>query len=345
MRRRIRQLLKTGAALAAGAFVSPGELRAQYADLACEASPSFPTVTGSTVTDACVKARDLFVFIAPQVGVAISGGNPIPGAGGTLGGLGKRELSVRLIAVEGWLPRNSLSLNTGGATLGGDFGAARTALPVPAADLALGLYAGVPVGLTNVGGVDLLLGATYLPSASRDAFSFDPQNAGFGYAYGVRVGALQESSIVPGVSVSWQRRQLPKSEFDYTSSDDTLRVSDIEVRSDAIRLVVSKRFAFFGLAAGVGQDRIRSSSSMNAVVNQPVLGNPVRQLVSLTGLRQSVSRNTAFLNASVGILAARVVGEIGWSNAGTSTSISNQFGGRRPNEGYRYGSLGITARF
>lgn len=291
----------------------------------------------------CQKARDLFRFVTPQIGVALSGGNPIPGDAGSLGRLGKVALSARIVAVEGFLPRNSVPLSFSSAT--SDFGAARTIVPLPAVDAAIGVFPGVPFGLTNVGGVDLLLGATLLPSVSRNAFELDPSNGGLGFSYGLRVGVLQESTLVPGLGVSWQRRELPRTDFAYRSNDDSLQVDGTQVRSNALRLVVSKRLALFGLAAGIGQDRIESSSTMTGVINERVNNTAGRYSVSLTGLHESTKRNTAFVNASFSILAARIVAEYGWSGAGTISSTVNGFGGRGANERYRYGSVGLTARF
>ncbi len=147
------------------------------------------------------------------------------------------------------------------------------------------------------------------------------------------------------MSVSWQRRQLPTTDFSYTPANDTLIVDGTSVRSDALRVVVSKRIALFGLAAGIGQDHIEGESEMRAVVNETVGGTPLRQTVSLTGLRESTTRKTAFVNASFSLLVFRIVGEYGWSSAGSLRSTVNSFGGRSANEGYRYGSLGISARF
>ena len=311
------------------------------------AQGTVPSCTSSSAlvdpAQLCQKARDLFSFVTPQIGVAVSGGNPIPGDAGSLGGFGRRALSVRVVGVEGFLPRNDVPLDVG--TTAVDFGAARTLVPLPAADVAIGLFAGVPFGLTNIGGVDLLLGATLLPSVSRNAFELDPSNGGLGFAYGLRVGALQESSVVPGLSVSWQRRELPKTDFYYRSGNDSLQVEGALVRSNAFRVIVSKRLALVGLAAGVGQDQVESTSNMSGTVNETVNSTAVRYTVSLSGLREYSKRNTAFVNASISILAARIVGEYGWSGAGTIASTVNSFGGRRANEGYRYGSIGISARF
>jgi hypothetical protein len=334
---RVRGL--TLAAIMASCFLAVvPTARAQGSTGTCSASGTF------NGADICQKGRDLFSFVSPQVGVAVAGGNPIPGDAGTLGGFGKRAISLRLVAVEGFLPRNSVPLTTGSAG-GSDFGAVRTVLPLPAFDAAVGLFTGAPFGLTNIGGVDALLGATFLPSVSRNEFELKPRSGGFGFSYGVRVGVLQESSVVPGLGVSWQRRQLPQSDFSYTPGNDTLLVTGTSVHSDALRLVMSKRFALFGLAAGVGRDRIVSESNMTGVVNESFAGTPLRQSVSLTGLRETTSRNTVFANASFSLLVLRIVGEYGRSSAGTIRETVNSFGGRRANEAYNYGSLGITARF
>src|SRR6476659_4826677 len=55
--------------------------------------------------DACQKAIDLFQYMAPQLGVAITGGNATLGRGGTLGGLGHFSAGLRVNLVQGSLPQ------------------------------------------------------------------------------------------------------------------------------------------------------------------------------------------------------------------------------------------------
>lgn len=339
-RERAAVLLAAAAAFTLGGVATP--VRAQTTTGACSASIVSAGFVGA---DACAKARDLFAFIMPQVGVALSGGNPVLGEGGTMGGWGKRAISVRLTAVDGQTPRNVVPITVSSTAVSSDFGAQRTPVPVPSVDAAIGLFAGMPAGLTNVGGVDLLIGATYLPTVTEDEFSFKPQTSNFALSYGVRVGALQESSLIPGVSVSYMRRKLPTVSLGYASSNDTLTVGNLAATSNALRIVASKRLTLIGLAVGVGRDEITNTASMLAVVNQPVLGVNQRADVSLTDMRNEVTRNTAFLNASFGIAAARLVAEVGWSSAGDDDPTINTFGGRKANEGYRYGSVGVTIRF
>ncbi len=299
---------------------------------------------GGSATDACQKARDIFAVVVPQVGVALSAGNPILGEGGTTGGWGRRVLTVRLAAAEGYLPRYQVPLSIQPGTHAGDFGAKRTYIPIPSADVAIGLFAGIPAGLTNIGGVDALLGATALPTVSEGSFTIKPAASSFALSYGARLGVLQESSVVPGVSVSYMRRRLPTQNLAYLPGMDTLNVSDVGVTADTWRLVVSKRIAVLGIAAGAGRDRIVGTSTMNAVVNEAGVGG-VRSTIELDDVRTEARRSSLFVNASFGIAAARIVGEYGWARAGTIEETVNQFGGRRANDAYRYASLGMTVRF
>ena len=340
--RAVRSAGVAAALLAVAAHAGVREAGAQTTAGNCTVV-SFSGLSGA---DVCTKARDIFAFVMPQVGVALSGGNPVLGEGGTMGGWGKRAVSLRVTAVDGFVPKNAVPLSLSGVRgPAANFGAARSPIPVPSVDAAIGLFAGVPAGLTNIGGIDVLLGATYLPEVSENGFSAAPQTSSVAVSYGVRVGALQESSLVPGLSVSYMRRKLPTTTLGYVSANDTISVRKRAATSNSLRLVVSKRIAIFGLAAGVGRDAIENTAGVDAVVNEITLNQQVRASVSLFDLRNSVTRNTAFVNASLGLGLARLVGEFGWSAAGDRDPTTNSFDGREANEGYRFGSLGITVRF
>jgi hypothetical protein len=328
------------AALTAVTAGHASAVAAQTTSGPCTVSPG--AVSGA---DACQKGRDLFSFVVPQVGIAVSSGNPVLGEGGTLGGWPKRAFSFRVTAVDGQLPTNAVPISVTGSAVASEFGAARTPIPLPSADAAIGIFPGIPLGLTNTLGVDVLLGASYLPTVTEQNFEVAPKNGGLAFQYGVRVGALQESSFFPGLSVSYMRRKMPTVDLGYTANNDTLRVTGTSVTSNAIRIVASKRVAIFGIAAGVGRDEIEGSASMRASVNETVLGANQRFLVGLPDLRYTTTRNTAFVNASLGLGLARLVGEYGWSSEGTIQETVNQFGGRKADEAYRYGSIGIAFRF
>jgi len=324
-------------------LVAPRRTAAQLTPGTCTASPA--TLAGVPVGgDACTKARDLFAFVSPQVGVALSGGNPLLGEGGTLGGWPKRAVSVRLTAVDGQLPRGTVPIALGNAATT-TFSTSRTPVPVPVIDLGIGLIKGVPLGITNVGGVDVLLSGTYLPTVERNGLSLAPSASNLALGYGVRVGALQESALIPGVSISYQRRKLPTVSMGFATGNDTLSVNNVTVTSNALRVVASKRFLMFGVAAGLGRDAIDATAGVQGIVNESVANTPQRAVVVLDGMQNQVTRSTAFVNASFSLLILRVVAEYGVSSAGAAPVVTNRFGNRTPNEGYRFGSVGITMRF
>src|SRR5438128_1147746 len=150
--------------------------------------------------DACQQAYDVFQLMAPQLGLALAGGNAILGTGSTLGGLGHISVGLRANAFSGLLPDvTNFQRSTSGAQ--------QRTLPtkdqfigLPTADAAIGVFSGIPLPLTHVGGVDLLVSGMYVPTVSQGGFSVTPStNVQIGY--GARVGLLQESLVVPGVSV------------------------------------------------------------------------------------------------------------------------------------------------
>jgi hypothetical protein len=315
-----------------------------------QAQGCFVGVSGGPVppgfgADACQKARDLFVFLAPQVGTALSGGNVMLGEGGTLGGWGKRSIVLRTSVVEGYAPEATVNISGSAALEPSNFGAQRVPVPVPSLDLAIGLFRGVPVGLTNVGGVDLLVGVTYLPDITRDQFTLSPDGNGIAATVGARIGLLQESAIVPGVAVSVLRRRLPTTTARYTSGNDSLGLVDTRVSTTVFRLTAKKHFGLFGLGGGFGQDRHSTSTQLEAVVNETVQGVPVRGQIGADDFSFTTTRSTFFANVSLGLPIAQLVLEVGQSRAGDIRQTVNSFGNRRANEAYRYGSLGIGLRF
>jgi hypothetical protein len=339
----VRGVARLAALAVLGVFLAGTRVQAQGAANNCVVTTS---LVGGIADDVCRKANDLFSFLVPQMGVALAGGNSVLGEGGTLGGWGKRSATLRLSAVNGNLPKNTLPLTlTRPAAVGDDFGASSTAVPMASLDLAIGAYEGIPVGLTNVFGVDVLVGITGIPAVKSGHFRLKSTNASYAYSYGARVGILQESSVIPGISFSALHRALPTLEADYTPTNDTIKVRNAQLSANAYRLVASKRFTVIGVAVGVGRDDIEGETGLGAVVNETVNGTPQRASIVFPTLQEKTSRTTAFVNASFGLFAARVVAEYGRSSAGTARETLNTFGGHRPNEAYSYGSLGVTIRF
>ncbi len=336
-----RRALTLAAAMGAMAIL-PGSARAQAS---CSVSSSPPGLPSLFAQDACVKGQDLFAFLAPQVGAALAGGNVMLGEGGALGGWGKRSAVLRLTTVSGRVPVNNITLAPTTGPVSSDFGAQRAPVPVPSLDVAIGLFRGVPLGLTNVGGVDLLVGVTAIRGLSRDRVDVQSDGGDFATTFGARVGILQESALVPGVGVSVMRRRLPTTGISYYTGNDTLSVLDTRVSTTSYRLTVNKRFGLFAVGGGVGEDHLRARTTIEAIVNESVQGIPARAVVTASDLRDDTRRGNAFVNVAFGLAMAQAVLEVGQSRAGPIRETLNTFGDRRANEGYRYASFGVGIRF
>jgi hypothetical protein len=290
--------------------------------------------------DACQKAIDLFQYMAPQLGTSITGGNATLGQGGSLGGLGHFSLGLRVNVVQGSLPQvQNTTVSVNGAT-STQFDTKTQILPMPTADLAIGIFKGLPLAITNVGGVDLLVSAAYLPEFNNSGVSVKVPNGSLKLGYGARVGILQESLLVPGVAVSYLRRDLPTVDITAASGNDSLAVDKLSLNTKAWRITASKSLLFIGLAAGFGQDKYESSTDVRAHVAARTL-TPAANAgpVSLT---QNLTRTNIFADVSMNLLVLKLTGEIGQVSGGTINTF-NTFSGKQAADSRIYGSVG--ARF
>lgn len=290
--------------------------------------------------DACQKAIDLFQYLAPQLGISLTGGNATLGQGGTLGGLGHFSIGLRVNVVQGSLPEmvtpsvfgaQSTTYETNDQIIG-----------LPTADVAIGLFKGIPLALTNVGGVDLLVSASYLPEFDGEGVSVRVPNGSLKLGFGARVGLLQESLIVPGVSVTYLRRELPTATITGTSGPDALTISDLSLKTDAWRVVASKSLLFLGIAVGGGQDKYKSSTDISAHVAARTVPPSPEANMGPVALSQSLTRTNIFGNVSMNLLLLKLTAEIGQVSGGEIIT-HNTFNGKQAADSRVYGSIG--ARF
>jgi len=292
--------------------------------------------------DACQKAIDLFQYLAPQLGTSIAGGNPTLGQGGTLGGLGHFSAGLRVNVVQGDLPQvDNLSVSTGGAQQT-QFQTKSQYLPMPTADLAIGVFKGVPLPLTNVGGVDFLVSASYVPEYDNSGVSVKVPNGSLKLGYGARVGILQESLLVPGIAVSYLVRDLPTLNIAGNSSGDSLYVNNLSLKTKAWRVTASKSLILFGLAAGIGQDKYDASTDIGAHVAARTVPPTSAANAGPVSISQSLTRTNIFGDLSVNLLLFKLNAEIGQVSGGTINTY-NTFSGKQPADSRIYGSVG--ARF
>ena len=293
--------------------------------------------------DACQMAVDVFKYMAPQLGVALAGGNATLGQGGTLGGLGHFTVEARANVLAGDLPQvqNFPQPSTSG-TVQHNLPTKTQIVGLPTVDAAIGVFKGIPLGLTNVGGVDLLVDATYVPTygSSGDAVQVKP-NQSLQLGFGARVGILQESLLVPGVSVTYLRRDLPTTTIIGTSSGVDVNVTNASVKTDAVRLTASKNLLLFSLAVGVGRDHYDEAAKVQGTVHtSPATSVSSSQIT----LDQSMTRTTYFADASLNFIIGKLVAEIGQVSGG-SASTYNTFTGGAADKSRLYGSIGVRLGF
>jgi len=211
---------------------------------------------------------------------------------------------------------------------------------MPTAELAIGIFKGLPLAITNVGVVDLLVSASYLPEFNSSGVSVKVPNGSLKLGYGARVGILQESLLVPGVSVSYVRRDLPTVNIAANSGSDSLYVNNFSLKTTAWRVVASKGLLLFGLAAGIGQDKYESSTDISAHVAARAL-TPAANAGPVS-LSQNITRTNVFADLSLNLLLFKLTGEIGQVSGGTINTY-NTFSGTQAADSRVYGSVG--ARF
>jgi hypothetical protein len=306
----------------------------------CPASTVAPSAQNGS-RDICLRATDLYQLMAPQLGVSITGGNPVLGQGGTLGGIGHFTVEARAIAVMGDIP-DLPNWSAPSITVPASQQLASKDFPVglPAVDGAVGLFKGLPLGLTNVGGIDALVSAVYIPNVDQNGFKVTPEtNLKFGY--GARVGVLQESLLIPGLSVTWMKRDLPTTTLEGATTGATnmsFKLSNFSEKTTAWRIVASKSLILFGLAAGYGQDKYESAVTFSGTSTSTVGSSTFGPF----DFGNSMTRSTMFANASINLLLLKIVGEVGQVSGGDlAVPPFNTFSSGKADDTRLYGSVGV----
>ena len=320
-------------------LVLAATLRAQDAepDPRC----SDPSIVGAGLvgSDACEKVKDLFRYMNPQLGVLIAGGNATLGQGGTLGGPGRFSIGFRANMLQAAIPDiDEVPVNVGPAVRS-SYETTGQLVPMPVFDGALGIFRGFPVGVTHVGGLDLLLNVAYLPDISDNGIDVTTPDGSWKFGLGARIGILEEGLVVPGVSVTYQRRDLPTVSMTATSDDDSVTMNELRVETTAWRVVVSKSFVIFGVAAGIGRDEYDTSTDITYAVND---GDVVHRPSEPVPLTQDISRTNMFIDVSMNLALLKLMVEIGRVSGGDVATFNIL--DPSADEAKIYGSVGLRLR-
>ena len=329
--------------------------------------PDFQCRTATLeLRDACQKAVDLFNYMTPQLGTAMAGGNATLGNAHPMGGLGHFSLGVRATAVLGTFPdfENAPDPSTTGA-VSTHYEMEDVPVPMPAVDLAIGLFKGIPIGITRLGGLDLLLSAAYVPEIDKEGeeFSLLTPDGSLKLGFGAKLGIFNEGKFRPGISATYLQRGLPTmtigaliSDGSNSAADDSVAMREIKFDASSWRLVVHKKLMFLHLAGGYGMDTYNASGDITAVVKEPCPANPAvicrfspgvdpatNEERSLVDFDQSVSRSNLFANAVLNLVVVKLAAEVGQVSGGTIKTF-NTFE-TKPDASRQYASFAIRIGF
>lgn len=285
--------------------------------------------------DACAQGRDFFNYLAPQLGTSLAGGSHTLGIGTNLGGFPHFAIALRVNGVRGNLP--SIDNITAGPAISKDIITTEQYLGLPTVDFALGITKGFNVGVTRIGGIDIIGGATYIPEYENDDVTLAAQDGSLSIGYGARVGILQQSALLPGIAVSWMKRDLPTLDFTANSGNgDVITISDFSVKTTSWRLSAQKNLLLFQLGAGIGGDSYDFSTNASASVDNGAA-------VGSFAAAQDLSRTTMYGTLGINLFLIKIVGEVGQVSGGTVNTF-NTFD--VPADDKRmYGTVGIRISF
>jgi hypothetical protein len=287
--------------------------------------------------DACQKTVDFFDYLAPQLATAIAGGNANLGQAGALGGLGHFSIGIRATAVDGDIPKvNNVTLNTTGP-VADTFGVTRVPVPMLTADAGIGIFKGVPLGVTHIFGVDALVSALYVPTYNSSNVSVDPQHS-LRLGYGARLGLVQEHGFVPAVSMTYLQRGLPQTTLSAVTNGDSLRVENLDITTKSWRLVAGKHLLFLGLSGGYGKDEYDASTIVGATVTGVSSG-----ATALAAPSMSMTRTNYFGDLSLDFPVINLAAEIGKVSGGTIATY-NYFDGKPAGAARLYASAGMRIK-
>lgn len=293
------------------------------------------TIAEQATADACEKAIDLFAYMMPQLGTALVGGSHTLGVGSTLGGFPHFSVALRANAVRGDLPDvENMPVSSTGAS--SDAIATNSQfVALPAVDFALGIWKGFPMGVSRVGGIDLLGNVTYVPSIENGGLTIDPTDGSTKFGIGARIGILEQSLVVPGVSFSYLVRDVPTLDVTAQAQGADFAIDDFSVQTKSWRLAAQKNLLLIQLGAGVGQDTYESSANMTSTVGAFTTPS--------IDLDQSLTRTTFYGSLGFNLFLAKVVAEVGQVSGGDVPTF-NSFD-EEADKSRMYGSLGIRISF
>jgi hypothetical protein len=279
----------------------------------------------------CVAAVDLARAYYPLAGLAISGGNPVLGDGGTAGGFGHFDITLRANGFTLHVP------DLGAIGTDGTVAEDQSLLaPAPLVEARVGLFGGLPGGFL---GIDLLGAAQLVPNedltedirVDSTAPRIGPVSLGIGL--GARIGLMAEAEGRPAVAVSVMRRSIPRIGFGDVVNGDEIQ-ADVDLVAWNVRGTIGKHIGPLLLAGGGGWSRYAGTATAD------YNGGPGPGQQGSIDLDLRETRWTAFVNAGIGFSAVRLVAEAGYQ-FGVDQDLETTFEGFDDAAGTLYYSAGL----
>jgi len=279
---------------------------------------------------ACNTMVDATKVFHPLAGMIVSGGNPVLGTAGPLGGFGHVSATLRVNAIKASLPNpDSAAQNPVPSSFDGYF-------PAPVIEAAVGLYGGQGGGLLSIDGLAsaVLLPASRVPGMSVDSGAPKIGDIALGIGYGVRIGLLRGSFPVPAVSVSVMKRHVPRIQFGDVSANDPADFAT-DLSATNWRATAGMRVLFADVAAGIGVDHYTSAA---------IIHYRDGLFTRTVTLDLANTREVLFANAGLTMGPVKVVAELGYQT-GTDQSFSTTFSGFDPKAGHVFWGAGLRLNF
>lgn len=281
----------------------------------------------------CNAAIDGAEIFHPVAGLLVSGGNPVLGSVRMLGGLGHFSLTLRANATK--LRTPDLNYDGTGTTVAQD---EDIVAPAPLVEVGLGIFK----GLNGLLAIDLLGSAQLLPTDQIDNLTVDDDarkigSIALGLGYGARVGIFPGRAIIPSVSVSVMRRDIPRITVGDLSNGDNYSYG-VDLQATNLRAVAGYNIGFFGIGAGVGYDKYTGNAQI-AFQDQRLPGETLEVEKDLDN-----SRTVAFLTGGFNFPIIKIGFEAGYQ-LGKDEAYKTTFEGNDPSDNRLFGGAGIRIAF
>jgi len=190
-----------------------------------------------------------------------------------------------------------------------------------------------------------VVNVAYLPDADVDDFSVVAASLNQKFGYGGRVGLTRDAHLIPAISASYIRRDLPTADLTAsfqggTGGTDAISLTGFSVSTEAIRLSVSKKLGFIEIGGGAGRDTYDTRLNIGATVNEG--GNTGGASVSLV---QQTKRDIVYASLAFNLPLLKLAAEVGQASGGTVLNTFNEFPDGGQNEARRFASAGIRISF